>query len=143
MANPSEPANKATATQVDALLKESFEMIPVVFAGDAAMQLKLQSSIPAITAFTCKMWQALGARNAVDFVTLNANMGNAFVTSSPKTALDRKTMADFHNHLRTWTQNALGVEFTEEDLDARLALDALSQAISKLASTKLSALRQS
>lgn len=128
---------------VSEFLKETFDLIPILFAEDPRIVLHLQGQIPNMQGYTKKMWTALGARSAIDYISLTTSLGNAFLAVMPKTVLRCESHAIQMEALVAWEQEALGVSFTREELEGRNALSLLSQEIGKAVNKKLAESRNS
>lgn len=126
--------------KIDDLLKESFDLIPDLFP-DAEMRMRLTGKIPAMKSVTKKIWLALGARSPIDFCVLNAAVGTSYVAANPMAILECRSAADLSARMLPWAEKTLGIEFTEEDRQAREALDVITQKIAAEVNAKLSKLR--
>jgi hypothetical protein len=127
--------------KIDELLKETIDLIPELFPDDAEMRMRLVSRVPAIKSVTRKLWRAFGARSVIEFCVLNGGVGNAFVSSNPKTLLECQSTAQFSEKMLGWTERTLGIHYSEEELQGREALDVITQKIAAQANAKLSKLR--
>lgn len=128
-------------SQVDVMLKETFELIPVLFAEDAIVKERLLARIPFMKAYTKAMWTALGARSIPEYVTLTSNLGNVYVLTSARSVLDCKDMGQFMNEMIAWAQETLGFRLSVDEIAGRESLEILSQALNGRVNQKLQRLR--
>lgn len=126
---------------VSELLADSFALIPILFANDPKMKMLLTEQVPNMQSYTKKMWAALGARSAVDYVTLTANLSQAFLAAKPHTTLKCETYADFQNACSAWIERELHITLSAAEHEGKNALLVLSQEIAPAVNKKLQAIR--
>jgi hypothetical protein len=127
--------------QMESVLTETIDMIPILYAEDPEMKMRLLYSVADMRAYVRKMWVALGAESAVGYAQLNAWVVNSFVTFNPKTVLECKTMAEFLSKLLPWVEKALDVEFTPEEIRGKESLEIIGQSLSKVLTPHLGKLK--
>lgn len=124
-------------------LKDTFDLIPILFADDQRTQLLLQSQKPNMIEYTKKMWRALGARSIIDYVTLTINLGHAFVAAKPKLVHSCETYAAYAEAQVWWVEKTLDITLTAADHEAKNALMLLGQETATAVNKKIQALQAS
>lgn len=124
-------------------LKETIDLIPVIYANDPRTQMLLQSQTKNMHSYTKKMWQGLGARSIVDYVTLTINLGHAFLAAKPKVVLQCETYAAYLAAVVSWIENDLCISLTPADHEGKNALMVLGQDLAGSVNKKLAALQAS
>ena len=126
---------------VSDFLRETFALIPILFATDLKLKQHLQTRLPEMKSYTKKMWFALGARSPIEYVTFTAQIGTAYMLAKPKEVLDCASYAELQGKMITWVLETLEMPLTSEELEGREALTILATEVSKSINQKLASLQ--